>query len=160
VLVADPGRVELLVGWAGGARLRAAARVLRVGAPRRAGSTRLSAAPIDGPAGVIEVAAGLHSSYALDADGDVWAVGENPFGELGDGTQIDRAVPVEVVDLAGAVAIAAGYDHGVALLADGTVRAWGWFFPDIETRPVAVPGLEGVIALGPHGSLFLLPPLE
>lgn len=124
-----------------------------------AGSTRLSAAPIDGPTGVIEVAAGLHSSFALDADGDVWAVGENPFGELGDGTQTDRAVPVQVVDLAGAVAIAAGSEYGVALLADGTVRAWGWFFPEVVTRPVPVPGLAGIIALGRHGSLFLLPPL-
>ncbi len=125
-----------------------------------AGITRLTAAPIEGaPGGIVEVAAGLHFSLALDAGGSVWAIGENDRGQLGDGTQIDRALPVQVANLAGAVAITAAPDNGVALLADGQVHAWGWFVTAIQTRPQPVPGLDDVIALGPRGSLFLSPPL-
>lgn len=75
---------------------------------------------------IVEVAGGLGHSLALDENGDVWAWGRNDRGQLGDGTLIGRAIPVRVAGLPRpAVAIAAGQDHSLALLDDGTMAAWG-----------------------------------
>jgi len=51
--------------------------------------------------------------------------GRNWYGELGDGTTTQRLSPVNVSGLSGAVALAAGYAHTCALLANGTARCWG-----------------------------------
>ena len=59
-----------------------------------------------------------------------YAWGYNEFGQLGDGTTINRSTPV-AVDMSGALsgktvtAIAAGDRHTVALTSDGKVFAWG-----------------------------------
>ena len=45
--------------------------------------------------------------------------GANGYGQLGDGTTTDSAVPVAVTGLPPAVAIAAGYNHTCAVHADG-----------------------------------------
>ncbi|WP_435260590.1 RCC1 domain-containing protein [Streptomyces sp. 1222.5] len=63
----------------------------------------------------------------------LWSWGNNRAGQLGDGTWADvRTTATAVLGLSGAeaVSIAAGgfgtaFGHGVALLADGTVRSWG-----------------------------------
>ncbi|MCZ6690490.1 MAG: cell wall anchor protein, partial [Planctomycetota bacterium] len=85
--------------------------------------------------GVTEVAAGSWYTVALLGDGTLRAWGGNLDGQLGDGTTMHRWTPVQVVDpsdptgfLTGAAAVAAGWYHTVALLGDGTVRAWGWNF--------------------------------
>jgi alpha-tubulin suppressor-like RCC1 family protein len=39
--------------------------------------------PVAGLENIIAVAAGLHNSYALAADGSIWAWGSNLFGALG-----------------------------------------------------------------------------
>jgi hypothetical protein len=52
--------------------------------------------------------------------------GDNHYGSLGDGTTIQRTVPVAVQGLAGGVvAISAGWGHTCALLGDGRVMCWG-----------------------------------
>jgi alpha-tubulin suppressor-like RCC1 family protein len=52
--------------------------------------------------------------------------GDNADGQLGDGTTVNRATPVDVVDLAGgAQALAGGELHTCALTADGAVKCWG-----------------------------------
>ena len=76
-------------------------------------------------AAVASIAAGELHSLALKSDGTVWAWGRNAFGQLGDGTLIDRTVPVQVVALPlPAIAIAAGSEHSLAILQDNTL--WGW----------------------------------
>jgi len=81
------------------------------------------------------------------------AWGRNDFGQLGDGTtSAPRTSPVQVTSLTGVVAIGAGFSHGLALLSDGTLRAWGTNdygqLGDNTTTnrstPVAVSGLTGV----------------
>src|SRR5207248_2088704 len=78
---------------------------------------------------VVAIAAGDGHTLALRADGTVWAWGANGFGQLGDGTVTtwgnDGSTPAPVTGLASVAAIAAGSRHVLALLADGTVRAWG-----------------------------------
>ena len=79
---------------------------------------------------VVEVATGWGHSLALYEDGRVVAWGRNTQGQLGDGSEEDRAAPVAVVDgdgvpLQGIVAIAAGYEHALALHSDGQLYAWG-----------------------------------
>lgn len=79
--------------------------------------------------GVTDVAAGNYSSLALGAN-DVYSWGLNSVGQLGDGTLINKQVPVKVKDsagtgfLSGATAIAAGETFAIALHPTG-VFTWG-----------------------------------
>lgn len=72
-------------------------------------------------------------SLALCSDGSVAAWGPNGEGQLGDGTRMERRVPVAVnVEPTSAlygkmvVAIAAGAHHSLALCSDGSVIGWGF----------------------------------
>ncbi len=70
------------------------------------------------------------TSLALKSDGTVWAWGRNYYGQLGNpdicmGSFCYSTSPVPVSGLRSAVAIAAGDVHSVAVLADGSVWAWG-----------------------------------
>lgn len=106
--------------------------------------------------GVKALAAGGAHSLALLNNGTVLAWGDNARGQLGDGSTDDRTTPVAVTGLAGlkVVGIAAGSQFSLALLADGTLRAWGdnrsgqlgtgSVSPDPQTTPVTVGGLAGV----------------
>lgn len=74
----------------------------------------------------VSVAAGTQHSLALDETGAVWAWGTNTDGQLGDGTTTSHAGPIQVVGLPlAARAIAAGGDHSLVILADGSMRAFG-----------------------------------
>jgi alpha-tubulin suppressor-like RCC1 family protein len=64
--------------------------------------------------GVVAVAGGGSHSLALKADGSVWAWGDNSFGQLGDGTTINRTSPVAVSGLSGVLAVAGGGGHSLA----------------------------------------------
>ena len=65
----------------------------------------------------------FHGLLARD-DGTVAAWGYNAFGQVGDGSYIDRSFPVAVIGLNGVNAVAGGSVHSLALKTDGTV--WGW----------------------------------
>jgi alpha-tubulin suppressor-like RCC1 family protein len=81
---------------------------------------------VSGLTDVSAIAAGTANSMALRSDGTVWAWGSNYDGQLGDGTMISRNVPVQVTGLpSAATAIATNSHHSLALLANGTVWAWG-----------------------------------
>ncbi len=74
---------------------------------------------------VIAISAGFDHSLALDANGSVWAWGNNEKGQLGDGTTSNRSVPGVVKGLSEIVAIAAGLNFCLALGVDGQVWSWG-----------------------------------
>ncbi|HEV3045944.1 MAG TPA: IPT/TIG domain-containing protein [Solirubrobacteraceae bacterium] len=96
------------------------------------GTTHASQVPVtvSGLHEVVEVAAGGEFGLARLADGKVMAWGRNERGQLGDGgSEVLSDVPVEVSGLSEVSAIAAskaeGFGFGLALLKNGTVKAWG-----------------------------------
>ena len=80
-----------------------------------------------GLSNVVAVSTGFFASAALEADGTVWVWGRNDDGELGNGTSTPNQVfpPGPVPGLSGVTAVAVGWDHLLALRADGTLVAWG-----------------------------------
>jgi len=70
------------------------------------------------------VTAGLSHSMALKSDGTVWAWGLNDSGQLGNGSQIDSLLPIQVQGLPKIVMISASTDSSIALDSGG--RVWGW----------------------------------
>ena len=79
---------------------------------------------------LVQIESGNNHSLALDSEGKVYAWGRNSEGQLGDGTNIDRSIPV-LVDISGVlngkniVKVSAGADHSLALDDQGKVYAWG-----------------------------------
>jgi alpha-tubulin suppressor-like RCC1 family protein len=127
-------------------------------------------AQVPGLSGIVAISAGYRYSLALKNDGTVYSWGQNADGELGNGSLGTGncacvAVPAPVSGLTGVVSIAAGEGHGLAILQDGTVRAWGdngagqvgVASPTKVTAPVQVPGLTGAqaVAGGANFSLVL-----
>jgi len=80
---------------------------------------------------VITVAAGDAHSLFVKSDGTLWAMGNNSYGQLGDGTTINRTSPVQVtvdslgVPVTNIIAVAAGGDHSLFVKSDGTLWAMG-----------------------------------
>ncbi|NTX52152.1 hypothetical protein HR086_12590 [Myxococcus sp. CA039A] len=73
-----------------------------------------------------QVRAGNAFTCALDAEGRVRCWGLNGDGQLGDGTRIRRAAPVEVTALGDDVVdLSAGATSTCAVMRDGQVRCWG-----------------------------------
>jgi len=105
------------------------------------------------------------------ASGTVQAWGDNGSGQLGNGTMTRTEcacipTPVSVSGLSGVTALASGDYHSLALLSDGTIRAWGDNAQGqlgdgtmvASATPVSVSGLSGVTAIAAGGlhSLALL----
>ena len=78
---------------------------------------------------VAYASAGLHHAVAVKTDGSLWTWGtttwtnSNSFGQLGDGTAIDRQYPVKIME--DVIAVSAGMNHSMAVRSDGSLWAWG-----------------------------------
>nr|MBK7064109.1 hypothetical protein [Deltaproteobacteria bacterium] len=87
-------------------------------------------------------------------------MGDNRAGQLGDGTTMTHATPVEVFGLRGVGSVALGEAHTCARLLDSTVRCWGSNLAGQlgdgtrteRLTPVAVPGLPEAVAITAGGS--------
>ena len=101
------------------------------------------------------VSAGSTLTCALILDGTVRCAGYNAFGQIGDGTLVDRSSPTVVAGLTNVAEVRAGTAHVCARLLDGTVQCWGSNLEGqigdgttIERHvPTAIPALTGVVEL-------------
>ena len=107
------------------------------------------------------VAAGEWFSYAVKADGSLWAWGDNTWGQLGDGTYTKRSKPVKIMD--NAASVSAGSNHGLVIKKDNSL--WGWGLNNSgqlgdgtkTNRPSPVKIMDNVayVAAGAYHSLIL-----
>ncbi len=128
---------------------------------------------IPGLSGISQVEGGYYHSLFLSTDGTVRSVGENEQGQLGLGNATGPEVcdgdpcathPTVIPGLSGVVAIDASGYSSYALLANGTVMAWGEneegklglgtsTGPEVcdgdpcVTHPTLIPGLSNVVAI-------------
>jgi alpha-tubulin suppressor-like RCC1 family protein len=116
---------------------------------------------------VVDVAAGggrmgdqtAAMACAIKRDRTLWCWGDNAYGQLGDGTTIDRPEPVEVIGVTDPVAVTIGRTHVCTLEAAGTARCWGGNDRGQlgdgtltnSALPVAVSGLTDVVHLAAGG---------
>jgi DNA-binding beta-propeller fold protein YncE len=109
------------------------------------------------------IAAGAFHSLWLKADGTVWAWGYNGYGELGDGTQVSRSDPRQVLGLPPIRQVYAGAGGGfpdsysAAVTLDGQLHVWGDLrnlsglgvsLPRSSSRPLKVSGLATPLGSG------------
>lgn len=106
--------------------------------------------------GVASIAAGRYHSCALMMSGTMMCWGRNEYGQLGDGTRIQRTTPVPVSGIVGVPQqISAGGDHtcAVAQNAGSEIECWGngvagqlgdgMVVAHVSVHPIAVFGLHG-----------------
>lgn len=74
---------------------------------------------------IIDIKAGAFHVLALSKNGTVWCWGDNEFGQLGDGTYIQRLFPVELKKIRNIEKIACGAFHSLAIDKNGNLYAWG-----------------------------------
>jgi alpha-tubulin suppressor-like RCC1 family protein len=100
----------------------------------------------------------MYHSIALKGDGTVWTWGYNGSGQLGNGTTVNAATPVQVSSITGVTAIAGGKNHSLALVS-GSVWAWGENSQGAlgngstvqSSTPVQVSGLASIISIAAGG---------
>ncbi len=100
---------------------------------------------------VVAVRAHTGHAIALKRDGTVMGTGGNRFGPLshhGLGDKADRWGPI----FSGAVAIATGSRHSLAIRADGSLWAWGEGF---AIEPAAVMQHVGAVAAGDTATIAI-----
>jgi alpha-tubulin suppressor-like RCC1 family protein len=110
------------------------------------------------PAKAVQVAAGEDTSFALLDDGTVWAWGRGFSRTLGVDLSgaTERHTPEPIPKLQGVSQIVADGDTAMAVMSDGTVRAWGELpalltggravYPGVSP-PMPLPGLENIVRI-------------
>ena len=92
---------------------------------KRANPEQVQAAPNNPLVNIKTIAAGCYHNLAIKSNSTVWAWGYNTYGQLGNGSNTDSKVPVQVTGLSNIEVVSAGFYHSLAIKSDGTVWAWG-----------------------------------
>jgi alpha-tubulin suppressor-like RCC1 family protein/sugar lactone lactonase YvrE len=105
--------------------------------------------------GVKGLAVGWDFSCAQIDDSGVQCWGANNWGQLGDGTTVDKSSPVDVVGLEGGVQeLVLGDSHTCVLSTTGSIKCWGENYSgelgnqstdDFKSMPVDVVGITSVV---------------
>jgi alpha-tubulin suppressor-like RCC1 family protein len=89
------------------------------------GSSPTGMSALPNGANPIALSAGADATYSLGSDGNVYAVGSNAFGQLGNtGAGSSSASPVQVSSLSNVTQVSGGFRYALAL-SGGAVYAWG-----------------------------------
>ncbi len=104
------------------------------------------------------VSVGANHVCMLDTGSGVWCWGANTFGQLGNGTLVSSAKPVEVKGLL-ATTVATGRNHTCASMTAGRLVCWGGNEngqlgrpgAGTATTPAEVPTIKGLTAPSPRG---------
>lgn len=87
---------------------------------------------LNGLDGIVSIGAGDNFGMAVKSDGSVWTWGSNNVMQLGDNTRSTHVTPIRVHAeegaegyLTGCKRVSSGVRNVVAVMADGSVRAWG-----------------------------------
>jgi alpha-tubulin suppressor-like RCC1 family protein len=110
---------------------------------------------------IVDVSAGLNHGLAVNSNHDVFAWGENSYGQLGSGNYYEQAYPGRVYfpdysTLTGVQAVAAGGKHSLALSLDG-VTIWSWGDNDygqLGTGTSSGAEVNPVTVSLPHGTVI------
>jgi alpha-tubulin suppressor-like RCC1 family protein len=113
---------------------------------------------LPGGAAVAQVAAGDDFSLALTTGGQLYAFGDNEYGQLGDGTNnattAANSTPSLVALPAGRITqIAAGFDYSLVLSSTGQIFAFG----DNEYGQLGSPGNSGTDTANPSATQVSIP---
>jgi alpha-tubulin suppressor-like RCC1 family protein len=94
------------------------------------GNTRTYATPVKLPFSKVTTLAGASNHALYDANGTVYACGQNVKGDLGDGSQASSTKPKLVAGLHGArvTGLVAAFANSGALLSNGDYFDWGYDF--------------------------------
>jgi len=74
------------------------------------------------------ISAGNRHNLAVDVDGNIYSWGSGPMGELGHGYKLVQEKPTKITKIPAGIrfkAVAAGYEHSLALTVDGQIYVWG-----------------------------------
>lgn len=82
-----------------------------------------------------QVGGGNGHAILLDKYGDVFTIGRNNFGQLGDSSNNDGNRPVQVTRLPKIKSISRGYDHSPAIDSQGNIWAWAAIIMGNWARP-------------------------
>lgn len=80
---------------------------------------------------IIDTGTGMMHSFAIHNDGTAYAWGANNNGQIGDGTTIDRYLPVKIKDPSGIgyitdiIELEGGHLNSIGRKSDGSVYCWG-----------------------------------
>ena len=71
------------------------------------------------------VTSGLTHSMGIKTDGSLWAWGKNDYGQLGDGTLINKYIPTQIGNATNWKTVSCGNNFTVAIQTNGTLWSWG-----------------------------------
>ena len=104
-----------------------------------------------GAISVVAVAAGAAHSLYVTSDGNLWATGDNRYGQLGNGSTISRSTPARVTahGAAAVIAVAAGSTYSLYVTDDGNLWAMGSNFgaTPVQVKDYAGAPVTNVIAV-------------
>lgn len=118
-----------------------------------------AAGPVPGWTDVVSLASTGRTTYAVRADGTVWAYGQGQNGSLGDGDLSRHAVetPQQVLGIADARSVQVVGSAAFVVTGDGAVVGWGdgllahggeqGTVNDHAASPIPIDGLDGVAAI-------------
>lgn len=120
------------------------------------GGTQLTPFQIPNLSGVIAIAAGSDTSFAVKPDGSLYAWGWGGGGMLGDGLNVSYSSPTAITTVTNAKGVAVGGDTSYVLRTDGTVRSFGnnangelgvGATPSFSSTPMSITTLSNIVAI-------------